>query len=155
AAAEGMAEVARREGVTIPLLIEIDCGLARAGLPPGDAAVALAELIDRLAGVELRGLFTHAGHAYAADGPERLPAIAQAEAAAVVETAARIRARGIACPVVSVGSTPTAKLSGAVEGVTEIRPGNYVFNDRMQVALGVEYPQCALTVLATVGSVPA
>jgi D-serine deaminase-like pyridoxal phosphate-dependent protein len=154
AAAEGMAEVARREGVTIPLLIEIDCGLARAGLPPGDAAVELAELIDRLPGLELRGVFTHAGHAYAADGPARLPAIAQAEAAAVVETAERIRARGIACPVVSVGSTPTARLSGAVPGVTEIRPGNYVFNDRMQVALGESYDRCALTVVATVASVP-
>jgi D-serine deaminase-like pyridoxal phosphate-dependent protein len=57
--------------------------------------------------------------------------------------------------VVSVGSTPTAKLSGAVAGVTEIRPGNYVFNDRMQVALGEGYDRCALTVLATVASVPA
>jgi len=156
AAAESIAEVARREGVTISLLIEIDCGLARAGLPPGEAAVALAELIDRISGVELRGLFTHAGHAYAAADPAKLPAIARAEAAAVVETAAAIRARGIACPVVSVGSTPTAKLSGAVSGVTEIRPGNYVFNDRMQVALdSATYGQCALTVVATVASVPA
>uniref|UniRef100_UPI001C304AEF alanine racemase n=1 Tax=Pantoea sp. GbtcB22 TaxID=2824767 RepID=UPI001C304AEF len=75
-AAEGMSDVARKAGVTIPLLIEIDCGLARAGLPPGERAVAPAELIDRLPGLELRGLFTHAGHAYAADGPERLPEIA-------------------------------------------------------------------------------
>lgn len=155
AAAEGIAQVARREGVTIPLLIEIDCGLARAGLLPGDAPVALAELIDRLPGVELRGVFTHAGHAYAADGPERLPEIARAEAASVLETAEAIRRRGIACPVVSVGSTPTARLAGAVPGVTEIRPGNYVFNDRMQVALETAtYARCALSVLTTVGSAP-
>jgi D-serine deaminase-like pyridoxal phosphate-dependent protein len=156
AAADGMSAVAVREGVTIPLLIEIDCGLKRAGLPPGEAAVALAELIDRLPGLELRGVFTHAGHAYAAEGPERLPEIARAEAAAVVETAEAIRRRGIACPVVSVGSTPTARLSGAVPGVTEIRPGNYVFNDRMQIALdSAGYRECALSVLATVASVPA
>lgn len=154
-AAEGIASVARREGVTVPLLIEIDCGLRRAGLVPGGAAVRLAEAIDRLAGVELAGLFTHAGHAYAADGPDKLPAIARSEAEAVVGTAEAIRARGIACPVVSVGSTPTARLSGAYPGVTEIRPGNYVFNDRMQVALGVPYARCALTVVATVASVPA
>jgi D-serine deaminase-like pyridoxal phosphate-dependent protein len=153
-AAEGIAAVARHEGVVVPLVIEIDCGLRRAGLVPGEAAVRLAEAIGRLDGVELAGLFTHAGHAYGADGPDKLPTIAKGEAESVVGLAEAIRAKGIACPVVSVGSTPTARLSGAYPGVTEIRPGNYVFNDRMQVALGVPYERCALTVVATVASVP-
>ena len=57
--------------------------------------------------------------------------------------------------MVSVGSTPTALHSGAVRGVTEIRPGNYVFYDRMQVGLGVtSLDHCALTVLTRVISRP-
>jgi D-serine deaminase-like pyridoxal phosphate-dependent protein len=155
AVAEAMAAVARREGVTIPVLVEVDCGLKRAGLAPGEAAAALGERIARLAGLELRGIFTHAGHAYGADDPIKVGPIALAEAAAVVETAELLRTRGVECPVVSVGSTPTVRISGAVDGVTEIRPGCYVFNDRMQVALGSAEPSdCALTVLASVISTP-
>lgn len=154
--AEAMAAVAQRDGVTFPVLIEVDCGLRRAGLLPGEPVAVLAERIARLPGLELRGLFTHAGHVYAADGPERVPGIAQAEAAALVETVELVRRRGVDCPVLSVGSTPTARISGAVPGITEIRPGNYVFNDRMQVALGsATYQDCALTVLTTVTSTPA
>src|SRR5688500_11457981 len=153
--AEAMAEVARREGVTIPVLVEVDCGLKRAGLAPGEPAAAFGERIARLDGLELRGVFTHAGHAYGADDPAKVEPIARAEAAAVVETAELLRQRGVDCPVVSVGSTPTVRVSGAVDGVTEIRPGCYVFNDRMQVALGAAEPaDCALTVLATVISTP-
>jgi len=156
AVAEALAAVARREGVVVPVLVEVDCGLARAGLPPGEPAAALAERVAGLPGLELRGVFTHAGHVYGADGPERVRAIARAEAEAVVSTAELIRRRGVPCEVVSVGSTPTVRVSGAVDGVTEIRPGNYVFNDRMQVALGsAAYADCALTVLATVISTPA
>jgi len=66
-----------------------------------------------------------------------------------------LRQHGVACDVVSVGSTPTALHSGAVRGVTEIRPGNYVFYDRMQVGLGVtSLDRCALTVLTRVISRP-
>lgn len=74
----------------------------------------------------------------------------------VVETAELLRQRGIACPVVSVGSTPTALISGAMAGVTEMRPGNYVFYDRMQLGLGSATPgDCSLSVLATFTSRPA
>jgi D-serine deaminase-like pyridoxal phosphate-dependent protein len=153
--AEAIAEVARRQGVTIPVLVEVDCGLRRAGLAPGEAAAALGERVARLEGLDLRGVFTHAGHAYGADDPAKVEPIGRAEAAAVVETAELLRRRGVACPVVSVGSTPTVRTSGRVDGVTEIRPGCYVFNDRMQVALGSAEPaDCALTVLATVISTP-
>jgi D-serine deaminase-like pyridoxal phosphate-dependent protein len=66
-----------------------------------------------------------------------------------------LRSAGIECPVVSVGSTPTVRHSARVDGVTEIRPGNYVFHDRIQVGLGVvERERCALTVLATVVARP-
>ena len=155
AGARGIAEAAREAGTTVPVLIEIDTGLHRAGVLPGEPALALARQIALLDGLELRGVFTHAGHAYAASSPQEVQRIGQAEGELLVMTADQLRAQGIACPVVSVGSTPTAMISGAVPGVTEIRPGNYVFYDRMQVALGsAQRSDCALTVLTTVISRP-
>ena len=153
--ARGLAEAAAERGVRIPVLIEVDTGLHRAGLPPGDAVADLADDISRLQGLTLRGVFTHAGHAYGASSRAEVERIAHDEARGVVESAAAMRARGVACPVVSVGSTPTVCAAGVVPGVTEIRPGNYVFFDRMQAALGVTtYEACSQTVLVTVISRP-
>jgi D-serine deaminase-like pyridoxal phosphate-dependent protein len=155
AGARGIAEAALEAATTVPVVIEIDTGLHRAGVLPGEAAVALARQIASVAGLELRGVFTHAGHAYAATSPQEVHRIGRLEGELLVMTADKLRADGIACPVVSVGSTPTAMISGAVPGVTEMRPGNYVFYDRMQVGLGsAQLSDCALTVLTTVISRP-
>ncbi len=154
-AAAGMAEVARGAGVTVPVLIEVDCGLRRAGVQPGQAALELAQKVAGMSGLNLRGVFTHAGHAYAAESPAEVARIGRAEGEVLVETANQLRAHGVACEIVSVGSTPTARHAGAVPGVTEFRPGNYVFYDRMQVALGAaQLEDCALSVLARVISRP-
>ncbi|MBV9354759.1 MAG: alanine racemase [Chloroflexi bacterium] len=155
-AARGLAAAAGTRAVTIPVLIEVDSGLHRAGLSPTDAVADLAQAIVALDHLDLRGVFTHAGHAYAAHGVDEVRAIARAEAGDASLAAELIRARRIPCPVVSIGSTPTICAAGVQPGVTEIRPGNYVFFDRMQVALGAATPdQCALSVLATVISRPA
>jgi D-serine deaminase-like pyridoxal phosphate-dependent protein len=155
AAADALDDVARAAGVRIPVLIEVDSGLQRAGVQPGDAALVLAQHLAGLRGLDFRGVFTHAGHAYGAHSPEEVAVIGRAEGGLLVETARLLRANGVACDVVSVGSTPTALHSGAVDGVTEIRPGNYVFYDRMQVPLGsARAEDCSLTVLARVISRP-
>ncbi|HEY2595877.1 MAG TPA: alanine racemase, partial [Chloroflexota bacterium] len=155
AAARELSDAANERGVRIPLLIEVDTGLHRAGLPPGETVADLAGRVAALPGVDLRGVFTHAGHAYAAPSRAEVERIAQDEARGVLESAEAMRLRGVACPVVSVGSTPTICAAGVLKGVTEIRPGNYVFFDRMQVALGVTTREtCAQTVLATVISRP-
>ncbi len=152
---EGLAQAANAHGVTIPVLIEIDTGLHRAGLEPAEEVAKLAEHIANLRALEFRGVFTHAGHAYGAHNSDEVRRIAHDEAHGVIEAADLIRSRGIACPVISVGSTPTICASGVLPGVTEIRPGNYVFFDRMQVALGVTSVEaCSQTVLATVISRP-
>src|SRR5579859_3555755 len=154
-AAAGMADVARQAEVTVPVLIEVDCGLRRAGVAPGLPALELAEKVVNLAGLHLRGVFTHAGHAYSAQSPAEVASIGQVEGEVLVDTAELLRSHGLTCDVVSVGSTPTARYAGAVPGVTEFRPGNYVFYDRMQVALGAaQADDCALTVLARVISRP-
>jgi D-serine deaminase-like pyridoxal phosphate-dependent protein len=155
AGAQGIAEAARQLQTTVPVVIEIDTGLHRAGVLPGDQALDLARELASIEGIDLRGVFTHAGHAYAAASPEEVRRIGQSEGELLVMTAERLRAHGIACPLVSVGSTPTALIAGAVSGVTELRPGNYVFYDRMQVGLGSARPSdCSLTVLSTVISRP-
>jgi D-serine deaminase-like pyridoxal phosphate-dependent protein len=154
--AAGLATVAREMGVVVPVLLEVDCGLGRAGTKPGEATAILAEQVAHMAGLDLRGLFTHAGHAYAAASPEEVCRIGKEEGEVLVETAELVRARGLPCLVVSVGSTPTAFSAGSVPGVTELRPGNYVFYDRMQVGLGSAHLEdCALSVLSTVISRPA
>jgi D-serine deaminase-like pyridoxal phosphate-dependent protein len=154
--AAGIAAAAREIGVVVPVLVEVDTGLHRAGTQPGEPTFALAEQLARLEGVDLRGVFTHAGHAYAAASVEEVRRIGRDEGELLVQTAQLLRARGLPCPVVSVGSTPTAFTAGSVSGVTEVRAGNYVFYDRMQVALGsARLEDCSLSVLSTVISRPA
>lgn len=140
----------------VEVLLEVDVGMGRTGVAPGAAALPLARAISESPGLELRGVLTHAGHGYSASSAEELETIGRAEGELLVDTARELRAAGLACPVVSVGSTPTVALSSKVPGVTEVRPGNYVFLDGIQVDLGVATPDdCALTVLATVLARPA
>ncbi len=140
-------------GFEVGVSIEIDTGLHRCGVPSGEGALELARAVAALPGLRLRGIMTHAGHAYGAASAEEVREIGLGEGRLMVETAGVLRAAGISIDSISVGSTPTAFHSGAVPGVTEMRPGNYVFYDRMQVALGSCQPEdVSLTVLATVMS---
>ena len=135
--------------------LKIDCGYHRVGVLP-EAALAIARRLAELPGISLKGVFTHAGQAYAARTPEDTERAAREEGAAVVEVAEQFARAGLPVSVVSVGSTPSARLAMKVPGVTECRPGNYVFHDGSQVALKTcEASDCAMTVLATVVSVPA
>ncbi len=154
--AEAIASYFAERGQSLPVFIEVDCGLRRAGLSDPAAVLQLARLVTRLEGLRLAGLLTHAGHAYGAKGGDEVERIGAHEGRFLVDLAGALRAQGIEVAEVSVGSTPTARFSGRVEGVTEIRPGNYIFNDLNQVALGiVGLERCALSVLASVISVPA
>jgi D-serine deaminase-like pyridoxal phosphate-dependent protein len=88
---------------------------------------------------------------YAATSREEVTKIGREEGEVMVKVAKELRKAGFDIEVVSVGSTPTAKIAGSIEGVTEIRPGNYVFYDAIQVALGVvPLERCALRVLTTI-----
>ncbi|MFL6127055.1 alanine racemase [Actinophytocola sp.] len=152
-AARPLSAAAVAAGVTVPFLLEVNTGHARLGVEP-DRAVATAAAITGLPGLRLRGVLTHEGHIAAA--PDR-PALEQAGTAAgarLVAVAADLRAAGQAVEVVSVGSTPGATSAPFVDGVTEGRPGTYVYFDANQVRLGsATLDRCALTVLARVVSV--
>ena len=131
-----VADASRGAGARIPALVEIDCDGHRAGLPPDDPAVVeVARLVAD--GAELLGVLTHAGGSYFSETGEELRAAARQERDAVVQAAERLRAEGLECPVVSVGSTPTAFAATDLTGVTEVRAGTYVFFDTVQLQLGV------------------
>jgi D-serine deaminase-like pyridoxal phosphate-dependent protein len=153
--ARSLGRVFHAAGRRLPVLLKIDCGFHRVGVAP-ESAVAMARRIAALPGIELAGVFTHAGHGYGEPTAEGLARTAADEGRIVAATAEAIRDAGLPCGEVSLGSTPTARRAIASPGVTECRPGTYVYNDRSQLTLGTCGPEeCALTVLATVVSVPA
>jgi D-serine deaminase-like pyridoxal phosphate-dependent protein len=153
--ARTLAEPFRAAGATLDVLLKVDVGYGRVGVPP-ERAVEAARRIAGLTGIRLRGVFTHAGHGYLAATRDAVDEIARAEGERLSASAADLRAAGLPVEEVSVGSTPTAARAMRVAGVTECRPGNYVFHDASQVELGTcGLEDCALTVLATVVSVPA
>ena len=125
----------RAQDVTLSFLIEIDCGEHRSGLPPDDAGVvALARAIAAAPGLRLRGVMTHAGHSYDTNDPAKVVPIAAAERDAAVGAAAAIRAAGLPCDIVSIGSTPTVLHADHLRGVTEVRAGIYMLWDLAQLS---------------------
>lgn len=141
------------EGAGFGVLAEIDSGEHRSGLDPDSPALlALAEAIARQSPrLRLAGVMTHAGHSYATDDPDALAATAEAERAAAVHAAARLRKAGHAVEVVSVGSTPTLLHARHLDGVTEARAGVSLLWDLAQMSRGLcGWDDLALGVLATV-----
>lgn len=150
--AEAVARHGRAGGDRIPALIEIDGDGHRAGVAPGDAAtlVAIGQALQA-GGAELRGVLIHAGGSYALSDPDALAAAAEAERLAAVTAADTLRAAGLVCPVVSVGSTPTARFARNFDGVTEVRAGVFMFGDLYQAGVGaVAVDDIALSVLCSV-----
>lgn len=149
-------EACRRSGVRIGYLWEVECGTQRCGTQPGaETARLVGQAIELAEHAEFAGLLAFAGHAYLTNGSDELGRVAEAEAEAVLTTAAALAALGTDTPALSVGTTPTAHHLHRQRGVTEIRAGNYVFNDATQVTLGVaQEDDCALSVVATVVSRP-
>jgi D-serine deaminase-like pyridoxal phosphate-dependent protein len=151
AQAEAVATASRESGAPIPALIEVDCDGHRSGVLPGDAdaLVAIGKALGR--GALLRGVLTHAGGSYAARGADALWQCAENERNGVVQAANILRAAGLPCPIVSLGSTPTAHSAMDLTGVTEIRAGVFVFFDLVMAGIGVcGIDDIALSVLATV-----
>ncbi len=153
AVARAWAQVMQRAARTLDVLVKVDVGFHRCGIDPSapDAA-GFVRRVGALDGLRLRGLLSHAGHAYLAGSEEELRKIAADEAKTLATLA---RESGVALEEMSVGATPTAKFSVEESNLTEIRPGNYAYFDRTQVGMGAaRYEDCALTVLARVVSRP-
>ncbi|MCH7938469.1 MAG: alanine racemase [Candidatus Marinimicrobia bacterium] len=140
------------EGQRLKTWLKVDGGYHRAGVDPTSVyALQLAQAIAGAEHLDFAGLLTHAGHAYKAAAVSEIQAIAHEERRILNRFAAQLRTEGVKVPVLSVGATPTMAVATDLEGIDEARPGNYVFHDRTQLALGSCQPEdCALTVMATV-----
>jgi D-serine deaminase-like pyridoxal phosphate-dependent protein len=155
--ARGWSDAMRRAGREVNILVKVDVGFHRCGIDPerADAVDGVARIAD-LPGLRFRGLLSHAGHGYGATSEEGVRAIAEAEARTLNGLAEALRLKGLDVAEISVGATPTVRYSLEQSGLTELRPGNYIYFDRTQVALGAAgWDDCALTVLARVVTKPA
>ena len=146
----GMA--AQRAGEVVEVMIEVDTGLGRAGCRNVNQLLETARAIESCAGLRCAGVFTHEGHLYAS-ATDAIAGDAAAAAARMCEMRDALLASGLPCPKVSMGSTPSARAVAGQPGVDEIRPGVYVYGDRLQMQRGFARDSCALTVLTTVVSV--
>jgi D-serine deaminase-like pyridoxal phosphate-dependent protein len=147
-AAAGLSRAAADRSVELDVFIDIDSGLGRCGLPADRPQLAqrLAEVIAALPGLRLRGVTSYRGIGFPAAGE---PAAAGRDEGLLAVSAAA----GLGLSEVAVGSTPTGRAAAAVDGVTEVRAGTYVFNDLMQLGCGAAtQDDLALTIVATVVS---
>ncbi|AYQ46861.1 D-threo-3-hydroxyaspartate dehydratase [Dickeya solani] len=149
--AQAVVDASRASGVSIPALLEVDSDGHRSGLPPtSPALIAIGRVLHDGGGL-LRGVLTHAGESYGVAGASAHAAFAEQERSAAVIAADNLRQAGLPCPVVSVGSTPTAHAARNLAGVTEMRAGVYVFFDLVMAGIGVcRTDDIALSVLTTV-----
>ena len=154
--ARGWSDAMRRAGRALDVLVKVDVGFHRCGIDPDGDPFGFIQAIASMPGLRLRGLLSHAGHGYHAASEDELCAIARRETEILISIRDAATRSGIALDELSVGATPTLRFSARQHGLTELRPGNYVYFDRTQVALGAAtLDDCALTVLATVVSKPA
>ncbi|ADU36410.1 DSD1 family PLP-dependent enzyme [Variovorax paradoxus] len=151
ASARAIAEFGRANGEAFDVLIEVDTDGHRSGIRPDDDVLLEVAHVLHGGGMHLAGVMTHAGSSYDLDTPEALRAMAEQERAGCVRAAQRLRDAGLPCPIVSVGSTPTALMAERLDGVTEVRAGVYVFFDLVMRNVGVcSTDEVALSVLTTV-----
>ncbi|WP_027210344.1 DSD1 family PLP-dependent enzyme [Burkholderia sp. WSM2232] len=151
ACAEAIVAFGRQHGEAFEVWIEIDVDGHRSGIAPDDDLLITVASTLSNGGMQLGGVLAHAGSSYDYDTHEDLARIAEQERSGCVRAAGRIRAAGLQCDVVSIGSTPTALAAGYLQGVTEVRAGVYVMFDLVMHNVGVnELSDIALSVLTTV-----
>jgi D-serine deaminase-like pyridoxal phosphate-dependent protein len=149
--AEELSQAAAAQGSTIGVLVEFDAGLGRCGLAPGPACVDLAQKIAGLPGLSFRGLMTYFGTVWGSKEERRAQALAVAEK--VGRALEAFQAVNMKVEIVSGGSTPSAEFAYLVKGLTEIRPGTYVYNDMNTFYQGAcRLEDCAVRVVTTVVS---
>ena len=145
-------EACEKEGARFDVFLKIDCGTHRVGVEPHTPeAIEIPRLILDAKNLDFAGILTHAGHSYNASSTDEIVEIARHERDVMVGHAERLRSEGIEVPTVSIGSTPTIMHINHLDGIDEVRPGNYIFFDNFQATLGsCSFEDTALTVLAAV-----
>jgi D-serine deaminase-like pyridoxal phosphate-dependent protein len=147
-----LAAGAGKDSPPVHVWLKVDCGYHRAGVDPGSGyAATLAQRLATEPPLVFDGILTHSGHAYDVASSEEAARVAEEERSVMTSFAGKLREGGIPVPGISVGSTPAMSAVKNLDGVTEIRPGNYAFYDGAQWAMGsCGLDDCAVTVLASV-----
>jgi D-serine deaminase-like pyridoxal phosphate-dependent protein len=154
--ARGLNELGVATGQPVEIYVEVDTGLHRTGTPPGDPTVHLVTRLAQMKGLHVVGLMSHAGHVYGAGDERERTRLVDAEVDDLRRTRDLCTEAGVSLREISVGSTPSVRQELRQAGVTEVRPGTYVFNDTTMIAHDVATPAtCAAMVIATVVSRPA
>ncbi len=150
--AKQLDEAAGRAGVKFDVFVKIDCGTHRVGVEPNtDEAIEIPRQLSDAKNLNFAGILTHAGHSYDVKTVDEIKVVARHERDVMIAHAAKLRGLGIEVPTVSIGSTPTINHIDHLDGIDEVRPGNYIFFDNYQATLGsCSFDDTALTVLAAV-----
>ena len=143
---------AAKADVVFEVFLKVDVGTHRCGVEPDSLdGVNIPQQISASGNLRFAGILTHAGHSYSAHSKDEIIAVARHERDSMVGLADKLRSDGIEVPCVSIGSTPTMMHVDHLDGIDEIRPGNYIFFDNFQATLGsCAFEDTALTVLAAI-----
>lgn len=153
--AQDLSEAFEKAGQKLPVLIEVDGGLNRGGLKPGEPTLLFAREIRNLPGIAIKGLMYYGGLIYNSHDRAEVEKYAKKEHDELIETAGLLEQDGFTMEVLSAGSSFSGKVPAVLEGITEIRSGHYIFNDCGQLDAGLATPEeCALNVITTVVSKP-
>jgi D-serine deaminase-like pyridoxal phosphate-dependent protein len=153
-AAEALSAAMSRNDRSLDVYVEVNTGQNRSGQLAGHDAVQLALDIARMPSLNVIGIMTHEGHTHTV-AADKIADAARGAGEKLVATAEEIRRAGLPITEVSVGSTPSSMYTPSVGGITEMRPGTYVFRDTTGFLYGLYGPdRCAARVLATVVSHP-
>jgi D-serine deaminase-like pyridoxal phosphate-dependent protein len=148
---EQISRSAHSEGVEIGVYVDVDVGMNRCGVNPKGAAI-LAELVSRSPNIYFKGIMGYDGHSEKPIGNEERKRIVRDAYKIVRDATAEVKTKGLQVDVVSVGGTPSSPIWAELDGITELQPGAYVYNDIMQLERGVAKSDCAVTLVATVMS---
>jgi D-serine deaminase-like pyridoxal phosphate-dependent protein len=138
----------------IEVLIEVEVGENRSGVITDEQLINLAKYIKTKEKVILKGVFSHEGHSYKAKNIEACIEACIESQQRTIRAGTMIKELGISIDTISIGATPSMMHAGIIEGVTEIRPGTYIFMDVGQGSAIHDFNKCAATVLTTIISKP-
>ena len=149
--AAGLSEEGVRRGRVYEVLIDLDGGIKRGGIEPFEPALAFAKSVSHLRGIRIAGLLYYPGMIYGETTQEGIERVARRERDDLTGTADLLRKHGFEMKILSGGNTVSSKVAHCMEGITESRAGNYIFNDCAQLYKGTVLPgECAMRVVVTV-----
>lgn len=151
--AQQLSALAKRRGIRLPILVEVDVGINRCGLSPGKSILKFVQEVTKLKGLSFEGLMGYEGGLFKISQNEK-ERICKQRNLALISTKELLEKKGLPVNVVSAGGSNTYQISGLCPGITDIQPGSYVTMDDWNARHGIDFEQ-AVTVLSTIISRPA